>query len=70
MTIYLVWGSKGEYSDRSEWVEKAYRTESTAANEVLRLERENREEIARDRRLNAYFDLAHYTVQEVELVDE
>jgi hypothetical protein len=36
-TIYVVIGSTGEYSDRSEWPVRAYRNEAAAQAEVLRL---------------------------------
>lgn len=34
MKIYVVQGSQGEYSDRMEWIYKAYRDEKTAKNQV------------------------------------
>jgi hypothetical protein len=37
LTIYVVEGSTGEYSDRNDWPVRAFRTEEAAKAEVTRL---------------------------------
>jgi hypothetical protein len=36
--IYVVVGSTGEYSDREEWMEGAYRKEENAQNRIIELD--------------------------------
>ncbi len=38
--VYVVMGSTGEYSDRTEWPVKAYRNEERAKEHVVNAERE------------------------------
>ena len=38
MNIYLVFGSTGEYSDRTEWVVGAFRSQPKAAELVVKLQ--------------------------------
>ena len=42
-TVWLVWGTKGEYSDRSEWPVAVYLDEQSAQNAAVELKRLSRD---------------------------
>jgi len=53
-TIHVVFGSTGEYSDRSEWPVKAFRTEATAQELVLAATKSANEVFAARKRKYSY----------------
>lgn len=57
--IYVVCGSTGEYSDRTDWLVKAFRTEDAAKATIVRLSELARiYEQRRDAAGDTYYDLS------------
>lgn len=84
MTLYIVFGTTGEYSERDEWLVKAFKTEQEAQDFVLKAEqiaddifykRENkyREGKTEKHKLDKQFYMSYtgtkYYYEPVELVD-
>lgn len=83
MTIYVVIGATGEYSDREEWIVKAFRDENLAKNLVLEASARAREiqlactdyypstkhENEFDPKMQMSYNGTYYNYSPVELVD-